>query len=59
MLNKVCYRLFPSLCVFVWTDEDDLKTLGMDTYFFRKTGKKISVFKNILCVWTIPQREVA
>ena len=60
MLNKVCYRVFLSLCViFVWTDENDLKTLGVDTYFCKKTGKKISVFKNILYVWTIPQREVA
>ena len=59
MLNKICYRVFPSLCVFVWTDENDLKTLGMDTHFFKKNGEKIFVFKNILYVWTIPQREVA
>ena len=48
MLNKLCYRVFPSLCVFVWTDENDLKTLGMDTYFFRKTGKRSS-FSKISC----------
>ena len=27
--------------------------------FFYKNGAKIFVFKNILYVWTIPQREVA
>ena len=28
-------------------------------FFFKKRGEKISVFKNILYFWTIPQREVA
>ena len=48
MLNKVCYRVFPSLCVFVWTDENDLKTLGMDTYFFLKKGGKDLRFQKYL-----------
>ena len=48
MLNKVCYRVFLSLCVFVWTDENDLKTLGVDTYFFKKNGEKDLRFQKYL-----------
>ena len=50
MLNKLCYRVFPSLCVFVWTDENDLKTLGMDTYFFKKRGKDLRFQKYLVRV---------
>ena len=58
MLNKLCYRVFPSLCVFV----DGRKRFENARYgyvFFLKNGEKVFVFKNIVYVWTIPQREVA